>query len=239
MFYLIVLLTIILILESVATWQKKFHKTSLKITIANVLQLIINLVILIPSLKNEYSTIIYLRSRLINNPFLIIIWIILNLAIIFYIMNYLKILTKKRKQSQPIRYAFYILSILISILLAIIILGKLTPWILLLLCLSIICFLIKDYIERKMNYILLLTIILSMITFYSFFTYTGSARLNIALMGYPIAAYQTGLEEIRYLEEENTKKYYPVKKIAVENGDMGLIIVKNYVGIKISRYLGF
>ena len=59
------------------------------------------------------------------------------------------------------------------------------------------------------------------------------------MQGYPFSAYTTGLEELTHLKEKNVRQYYPIKSIPVESGDMGIILVKNYIGLKISHYIGF
>ena len=86
---------------------------------------------------------------------------------------------------------------------------------------------------------IIIFLILSLFTFYSYFTYGGSARLQIAMMGYPFSAYQTGLEELTHLKEKNVRQFYPIKNIPVESGDMGIILIKNHVIIKIGKYIGF
>ena len=80
-------------------------------------------------------------------------------------------------------------------------------------------------------------IILVIFGIYSFTSYTGAARLQIALQGYVVEAYDTGLEELIYYQEDNIKRYTPIENIEVEKGQIGFIEVKNHFGIKIGTYI--
>ena len=77
-------------------------------------------------------------------------------------------------------------------------------------------------------------ILLSLFTWYSYFTYTGAARLELFLKGFPKEAYETGLEEIKYYEEKNNKKFNVIQLLKLKNGEIGIIEVKNYIFIKIA-----
>jgi len=97
----------------------------------------------------------------------------------------------------------------------------------------------KKYILQKQNYILTIILLLSVVTIYSYFSYTGAARLQIALQGYIVEAYNTGLEELKYYKEPNSKKYIPIQTIPKNNEDMGIIQVNNHFGIKIGSYYSY
>lgn len=76
-------------------------------------------------------------------------------------------------------------------------------------------------------------------TFYSFFTYTGSVRLEVMLMGHPIKAYTSSLK-VNTFRSSNREKYYEVlSDIQVTSGDMGLIKCESFYGFKVSSYYGF
>ena len=98
---------------------------------------------------------------------------------------------------------------------------------------------IKEYIKTKKNYLLATMLILLVVGIYSFTTYTGAARLQIALQGYIVEAYDMGLEELVYYQEKNSKRYAPIENIEVEEGQLGFVEVDNYLGIKIGTYVGY
>ena len=98
---------------------------------------------------------------------------------------------------------------------------------------------IKEYIKTKKNYLLATMLILLIVGIYSFTTYTGAARLQIALQGYIVEAYDMGLEELVYYQEKNSKRYAPIENIEVEEGQLGFVEVDNYLGIKIGTYVGY
>ena len=100
-------------------------------------------------------------------------------------------------------------------------------------------FALKEYIKTKKNYLLATMLILLVVGIYSFTTYTGAARLQIALQGYIVEAYDMGLEELVYYQEKNSKRYAPIENIEVEEGQLGFVEVDNYLGIKIGTYVGY
>ena len=91
-------------------------------------------------------------------------------------------------------------------------------------------FLIKCFVKTSKTIfvsIFLLTLVLGS---YTFFTYTGAARLSLALEGYVREAYETGLEELNFLEEKNIKKYAPIQNI---DEKINIIRVKQYGPLKV------
>ena len=45
-----------------------------------------------------------------------------------------------------------------------------------------------------------------------------------------------GLEEQKYYQEKNSRKYVPIKQVEIVDGDMGIIEVKNYLFLKFGTY---
>ena len=93
------------------------------------------------------------------------------------------------------------------------------------------------FIKTKRSFLVILLSLLIVFFGYSFFTYKGSARLLIMLMGYPMKAYNVTLEEVKYLNEENVKRYIPVEDIIIPSGKMNIIRVNNNI-VKIAFYEG-
>ena len=194
---------------------------------------------LYPSLKVNYSSTIYLLNALTNNPIITILWILINLALYVYLIKTIIKLKKRKKQNQKIFLGIFISYSIYNILLIFILFNNLMSYILLIGLIGSIILLVKNFLINRHNYLLVIILILGLFTYYSYFTYGGSARLQIVFMGYPISAYDTGLEELSHLKEKNVKQFYPIKNIPVESGDMGIILVRNHFGLKIGRYVGF
>lgn len=96
-------------------------------------------------------------------------------------------------------------------------------------------YLIKMFIKNKKKFLIPIVMIIIVYMIYSTFTYTGSVRLKLLTIGYPIKAYKTELKEHK---SDKNKLYYPVDKLKTKSGYIGLIKCKNYV-IKICDYYGF
>lgn len=92
------------------------------------------------------------------------------------------------------------------------------------------------YIRTKKKLLIPIIVIVVLFSMYSLFTYSGSARLRLVSMGYPIKAYQTELEEYKINKEY--KFFYPTANIQTPSGHIGLIRCKDYI-IKICEYYGF
>ena len=239
MFWINLLVAVFLGLECYSLYQKKLKKTSIRFAILTIIYLVINFLMLYKSLKVEYSSIIYLMDALTNNPIVTILWILINIALYLYFVKEMLLLRKKRKQNKKILFGILISYLIYDVLLIFVLFHNIMVYILLILLIGLIVITVKSYLKSHENYLIIIFIILSLVTYYSYFTYKGAARLQIVMLGYPFSAYQTGLEELTHLKEKNVEQYYPIKNIPVESGDMGIILVKNHIFIKIGKYIGF
>ena len=239
MFWISFIVTILLGLESFKIFKSNLKNTSLRIALITLIFIVINFLMLYPSLKVNYSSTIYLLNALTNNPIITILWILINLALYVYLIKTIIKLKKRKKQNQKIFLGIFISYSIYNILLIFILFNNLMSYILLIGLIGSIILLVKNFLINRHNYLLVIILILGLFTYYSYFTYGGSARLQIVFMGYPISAYDTGLEELSHLKEKNVKQFYPIKNIPVESGDMGIILVRNHFGLKIGRYVGF
>ena len=239
MFYIVVLFTVLLIINLIMLWKNKLPKKTIKIAFVSFIFLLFNYIILIPSIKEKYSSTIYLLDLLVNKPFLVIIWIILTILYMYYFYKTTKYLMKKKKINHSMAVINNMFLWLMMFYFIFLLFHNQFAWILLFLLIGLGALLIKNFWDERKNYNLIFICLLAVFIYYSYFTYQGAAKLNIALMGYPIKAYQTGLEELKYLKEDNVVKFYPLKTIIMPDGDMGLIEVKNHLGIKIAKYKGF
>ncbi len=239
MFWINLLVAVFLGLECYSLYQKKLKKTSIRFAILTIIYLVINILMLYKSLKVEYSSIIYLMDALTNNPIITILWILINIALYLYLVKEMLLLRKKHKQNKKILLGVLISYLIYDILLVFVLFHNIMVYIILILLISLIVLTAKSYLKSHQNYLIIIFLILSLFTYYSYFTFGGSARLQIAMMGYPFSAYQTGLEELTHLKEKNARQFYPIKNIPVESGDMGIVLVKNYIIIKIGKYIGF
>lgn len=143
---------------------------------------------------------------------------------------------KNNKKSYQ-KIVFLLLSFVFFLLL--LFLRLLNPWILLFVTLTYLGYFIYQFLITKKKYFFLPIFLLSVFMCYSFFTYSGAVRLQIALMGHPIEAYQTGLKENPNYHPDHHRYFIPTKDIQVVSGSMLYFRCENYFGIKIASYYGF
>lgn len=239
MFYLFLIFHILLFIESYHLWKKRQKRKCLLLTVSNLIVLVINILKLAPTLNKElyYSDMIFLKLELVNHAINSILWIILNLAFFAFLYHILKKASQKKRQNQLLKNLILSYGVVLVSLLGIALFNNIAAWLILIGMIVLLGWLIKTYIRTKKNYLLATMIILVIFGIYSFTSYTGAARLQIALQGYVVEAYDTGLEELIYYQEDNIKRYTPIENIEVEKGQIGFIEVKNHLGIKIGTYI--
>jgi len=172
---------------------------------------------------------------MINHPVINILWIILNLILLYITTYTLNVAKKKKKQNDLLRYSILSLITIIFSYNMILLFQNSATTIIIFIVFFNLYYLLKEYLSTKKNYLFITFLLLGIVSIYSFFTYTGAARLQIFLAGYPKEAYEIGLEELKYYEEKDNKKYNPIKDIELFEGQIGIIEVKNYLLIKIGK----
>lgn len=99
--------------------------------------------------------------------------------------------------------------------------------------------LMSKFLKTKSKKLFIPIVLILLYTFYSFFTYTGSVRLEVFLMRHPFKAYTAKIEEKTDRKNNNERYFYVHSDIQVTSGSMGLIKCEDYFGFKISSYYGF
>ena len=239
MFYIFLLFHIIVFLESYLLAKKKLRQKSTILILANTLFMIINLIVIGGSLKVDYSSVLYMQDLAINHSILIFIWILVNIAFFALIFVLIHIAEIRKKQTKALKNALYIFIGFLFFIFVLMLFQSATVLLVLIGGIASMYYLGKNFVKKKKNSYLVMAILILIALTYSYGTYTGAARFQIALAGYPLKAYNTGLEELRYYKEENVKKYMPTTTISTASGDMGMIEVKSYGVIKIGTYIGF
>lgn len=237
MVYIETLWIIIMLIESYDLYQKKLKKTSLKIFLYTIVKGFLLLILSIPAWKKEYSFTIYMLQFMRQKPFFYLAYLGINGFIFYQVVKNMIKLKKKKKQNKKMLIFFFLFGTLAIMITIFYLFHNIAPWLILILCIFLIGTLVKYFCIQRKGYQIIGIGIVCLCTFYFFFTDIGASRLHIALLGYPLSAYETGFEELKYLKEENVKKYYPIKKIPLEEEDMGILIVKNYMGIKIAKHM--
>lgn len=240
MFYLFLIFHILIYVEAFLLFRKRQKRKSLLCIMSNTIMTIINLMVLSRTLKVNYSAIIFLQDEFVNSFFINLLWFILNLLFIYFNYYIMKIAYQKGRQNILMcniisYYSLFMIWLWIMVLFA----DKFSAILLCLITLYVLYLLINHFIKDKHNYWLVMILVLFGLFFYSFFTYDGSARLEILLLGYPKEAYTTGFEELKYYDEKNVRKYVPVQNIPVASGSMGIIQINNYMGLKLPTYYGY
>ena len=204
----------------------------------NILSLLINLIFCWSLFTKEdtISSIVVLQQKSMTNWFTTLLWVLINSILIALTIHTIKKATFRKKQN-PYLKTVLIINILINILFLIMVLfSKSADFFLFIYCIILGICLIRNFIRTQKNYYLFFIFLILAFAWYSFGTYEGAARLQIALVGYPRNAYEMGLEELKYYEEKNLKKYSPIEEIKVSKGQMGIIEVKNYAFLKFGTY---
>ena len=92
--------------------------------------------------------------------------------------------------------------------------GEISQWIVLIIVIGLVILLIKAGI-KILN--IVITALILLFCWYSFFTEEGAVRLSIVLTGHPVLAYTTKLTKMTGLSTEEVK-YYKTDKDIVVNG---------------------
>lgn len=93
--------------------------------------------------------------------------------------------------------------------------SEITKWVMLIVVIGLVILLIKAGM-KILN--ILITGLILLFCWYSFFTEEGAVRLSIVLTGHPVLAYTTKLTKMTGLSTEEVK-YYKTDKDIVVNGE--------------------
>ena len=162
------------------------------------------------------------------------LFILFNLIVMFYVLYLLCYLKEKRKQKRLLNYLIYLLATILTLYFILLLFQNKAVYLYFIGFLLGLSYLIKVFIKTTKSIYIAFFLLFLVLGSYTFFTYTGAARFTIALQGYVKEAYETGLEELNFLQEKNTRKYAPIQNISE---DINLIEVKSYILLKIG-YLG-
>lgn len=159
-----------------------------------------------------------------------LLFLILNIMFMGFVWYLLKYAIKRKKQNKIIYYSLMMIGGILILYFLILLFQSRVAFVYFGLFLLSLYFLIKCFVKTSKTMfvgIFLLTLVLGS---YSFFTYTGAARLSLALEGYVKEAYETGLEELNFLEEKNMKKYAPIQNI---DEKINIVRVQKYGPLKV------
>ncbi len=234
LFIIFIIFHLLIYIESIQLYKKGLRKRSSILIITNTIGIILNAIRFSNTFNLSVPVLNFLSEEIHQHPIINFLWItlnIINIGNIIYVINYA---SKKGKQKEFLKEILYTIITIIIFIFIILLFSQKANIIILILIGAILYNLIKEYWKKKKNYIIITIILLSIITWYSYFTYTGASRLAIFLKGYITEAYDTGLEEIKYYEEKNNKKFIPIQSLKLTNGEVGIIEVKNYIFLKIA-----
>ena len=237
MIYLFFLYHILIFIDCHFLFKKRMRKSSIILGIINLFTIIINLIEWWSLFENKtVSSVVYFGRMLSNNFFFTFLSILTNIILIILYFETTKKAKKKQKQNKMLKEVLHILSIIEILFFTTVLFSKNADFILMIYIIGAFVCLIKLYIKNQKNYLLASILLLLIFTWYSYGTYEGAARLQIALTGYPVDAYEMGLEEQKYYREKNSRKYVPIKQVEIVDGDMGIIEIKNYLFLKFGTY---
>lgn len=237
MIYLFFLYHILIFIDCHFLFKKRMRKSSMILGIINLLTIIVNLIEWWGLFENKtVSSVVYFGRMLSNNFFFTFLSILTNIILIVLYFETIKKAEKKQKQNKILKAILHTLSIIEIIFFTSVLFSKNADFILFIYIVGAFIYILKRYIKNQKNYLLASLLILLIFSWYSYGTYEGAARLQIALVGYPTNAYEMGLEEQKYYQEKNSRKYVPIKQVEIVDGDMGIIEVKNYLFLKFGTY---
>ena len=237
MIYVLMLYHLLLYTEAFFLYQKKMRQSSVLLLLINTLCCLLNVIECFPLFSNrDVSSVVFLQQKLTANFFLTFVWILLNLLLLFVTLRIINKAKRKGKQNIYLKIGIYLITLLLLLLFTCVVFSKNADVFLFIYILGTFYILGKAYLKTQKNYLLAASLLLIVFTWYSYFTYEGSARLQIALNGYPKQAYETGMEEQRYYREKNMRKYVPIETVKIKDGEMGIIEIKNYFFIKFGTY---
>ncbi len=237
MVYILILFHLLIFVECFLLYRKKLRKSCILLFLINMLTLILNLIECWSLFSiQEISSVIYLQRHLHENFFLTFIWILINAVLLIVAFQTVKKATKRQVQNLALKIGIYSILLLEVLLFTCVVFSTNSDFFIFIYIVLSFYFLIKTYMKHQKNYILAITLILLLFTWYSYCTYEGAARLQIALNGYPKQAYEMGIEEQKYYREENMRKYVPIENVEIREGEMGIIEVKNYIFLKFGSY---
>ena len=235
MFYIVLIFHIFIYIEIFTLIKKKLRKSGIILLALNLIMTIINLIALSKTLGVPYSSIVYLKEELKLHPIANILWIILNGLLILYLWYTIKLANKKQKQNKILKYIFYPYTFVLCYVPILTVIPKWSLQITFALLVAFLIINVRNFIKTKQNYRIFISILMIFLLGYFYCTKIGSAKLSLILEGYPIQAFETGYEELKYYKEENITKFSPIEKIPLKDSQVTIIEVKNIGFIKFSK----
>ena len=235
MFYIVLIFHILIYIEIFTLMKKKLRKTGIVLFVLNLIMTIMNLIALAKTFGIPYSSVVYLKEELKLHPIANILWMILNAFLILYLWYAIKLASKKQKQNKFLKCVFYVYTFVICYIPILTIIPKWSLQITFALLVAFLIINIRDFIKTKQNYRIFTSVLMVFLLGYFYCTKIGSAKLSLIFEGYPIQAFETGFEELKYYKEENITKYSPIEKIPLKDGQVTIIEVKNIGFIKFSK----
>lgn len=217
---------IVLFVESFLLIKKRVLKRGTLLGILNLVMSIYHMFFF----KNISNTILDIKSMFYYHFGRGIFFLILNIMFMGFVYYLLKYVQKRKKQNKIMYYLLMMIGGILVLYFLILLFQSRVAFVYFGLFLLSLYFLIKCFVKTSKTIfvsIFLLTLVLGS---YSFFTYTGAARLSLALEGYVKEAYETGLEELNFLEEKNMKKYAPIQNI---DEKINIVRVQKYGPLKV------
>lgn len=235
MFWLFFLCHFILFIEVWWLIRKKLKRKGMLLGVSNFILMIVNLIVLRVSFSLNISTISYFQDYVKEHFFLYFLWFLLNFFFLLFAGFCLYYAIKRKKQSKLLEFGVFFAIAVVSFFFVFVFFQNSSSIILFLFFVCLWIYLLQCYLQEAKNYYLAALILILAFLGYSYFTYTGAARLYIALKGYPQIAYETGLEELKYYQEKNSRKYALIQSVDCKEQCMYVIEVKNYGFVKIAK----
>ena len=221
---------VMLFIVSIFLIKQKFRKKGTLLMWMNILLFIYHIFFF----KNISNMVIGVKDIFKHAFFTGFLFILFNLIVMFYVLYLICYLKEKRKQKRLLNYLIYLLATILTLYFILLLFQNKAVYLYFIGFLLGLSYLIKEFIKTTKSIYIAFFLLFLVLGSYTFFTYTGAARFTIALQGYVKEAYETGLEELNFLQEKNTRKYAPIQNISE---DINLIEVKSYILLKIG-YLG-
>ena len=219
---------VVLAIESILLMKQRFRKKGTLLLGLNTLLLIYHIFFF----QNISNMILDVKDILNHSFFTGFLFLIFNVIMIFYITYLLYSLKNRRKLKKSLVVLIYLIEGLLILYFILLFFPKQAIYLYFIIFLWSLYFFIKRFLETTKSLYIGIFLLFLVLGSYTFFTYTGAARFSIALQGYVKEAYETGLEELNFLQEKNIRKYSPIQNI---DENINIIEVRKYILLKVGR----
>lgn len=219
---------VVLAIESILLMKQRFRKKGTLLLGMNTILFIYHIFFF----QNISNMILDVKDILNHTFFTGFLFVLYNTIVIFYVTYLLYSLKNRRRLKKSLFFLIYLIEAILILYFILLLFQNQAIYLYFVIFLWSLYFFIKKFLEKNKSIYIGIFLLFFVLGSYTFFTYTGAARFSIALQGYVKEAYETGLEELNFLQEKNIRKYSPIQNI---DENINIIEVRKYILLKVGR----